>query len=183
MRLFLKERFAAARYGAQSYVLKKRSMSHSMTSGSPVSTKIAKYWVPVLIMLGVMYYFSTDVFSGENTRSMIEVILGWFGQHPSAHGLYKINHAVRKGAHFVEYAVLATLAFRAFRADNRLRWKLTWFIYSLAIVICWSLLDEFHQHFTHYRGASIYDSMLDTAGGLTALVVIGFLSRKRRSRI
>jgi VanZ family protein len=155
-------------------------MNHSITSGSPVPSRILRYWIPVLVMLGAMYYFSTDVFSGENTRSMIEVILGWFGQHPNSHSLYKINHAVRKCAHFLEYAILAVLVFRAFRADSPLRWKLAWFLYSLAIVVCWSLLDEYHQHFTHSRGASIYDSMLDTSGGLTALVVIALIGRIRR---
>jgi len=155
-------------------------MDHSMTSGSKVSSRIVKYWIPVLIMLGAMYYFSTDVFSGENTRSLIEVILGWFGQHPNSHSLYKINHVVRKCAHFVEYAILAVLVFRAFRADSPLRWKLAWSFYSFAIVVCWSLLDEYHQHFTHSRGASIYDSMLDAGGGLTALIVIALLGRTRR---
>jgi VanZ family protein len=36
----------------------------------------------------------------------------------------------------------------------------------------WSLLDEFHQTFTRMRGGSIYDSMIDSVGGLFALLAI-----------
>jgi len=134
------------------------------------------------MMLGLMAYFSTDVFSGENTRGAIETILDWFSIHPSKHAITHINFIVRKCAHFVEYAILASLIFRAFRADSSQRWRLSWFVGSLAIVVGWALLDEYHQAFTRTRGASIYDSMLDSAGGLAALLVITLLARLGRSK-
>jgi VanZ family protein len=155
---------------------------NSVQTSSSLASKIARYWIPVLMMLGLMAYFSTDVFSGENTRSAIETILDWFSIHPSRHAINHINFITRKVAHFVEYAVLASLIFRAFRADSRSRWRLSWFLGSLAIVVVWALLDEYHQYFTRTRGASIYDSMLDSAGGLTALLVITLLSRLRRHK-
>jgi len=149
---------------------------------SPLSRRILRYWVPVLLMLGLMAYFSTDLFSGENTRGVIETILAWLSIHPSKHALRNINFIVRKCGHVLEYALLAVLIFRAFRADSPLGWRLSWFIGSLAIVVTWSLLDEYHQSFTRTRGASIYDSMLDSAGGLLALIVIAVVSRVGRSR-
>ena len=155
--------------------------SRVQTRGS-LGSKITRYWIPVLMMLGLMAYFSTDVFSGENTRGAIETILDWFSIHPSKHAIGHINFIIRKCAHFVEYAILASLIFRAFRADSPLRWRFSWFLSSLAIVVSWALLDEFHQSFTRTRGASIYDSMLDSAGGLAALLVITLLSKVRRRR-
>jgi VanZ family protein len=155
-------------------------MNSSAQAPSSLGWKIIRYWVPVLIMLGLMAYFSTDVFSGENTRGAIETILSWFSIHPSKHAIGHINFITRKCAHFVEYAVLATLIFRAFRADSASRWRLTWFFGSLGIVVIWSLLDEYHQSFTRTRGASIYDSLLDSAGGLFALIVITLISRAGR---
>jgi VanZ family protein len=128
-------------------------------------------------MLGLMAYFSTDVFSGENTRGAIETILSWFSIQPSKHALTHLNFIIRKCAHFIEYAILALLIFRAFRADSAARWRLSWFVGSLGIVVTWSLLDEYHQYFTRTRGASIYDSMLDSAGGLVALLLITLASR------
>ena len=157
-------------------------MNSGVQTRSSLASKITRYWIPVLIMLGLMAYFSTDVFSGENTRGAIETILDWFSIHPSKHAIAHINFITRKCAHFVEYAVLASLIFRAFRADSPLRWRLSWFLGSLAIVVSWALLDEFHQSFTRTRGASIYDSMLDSAGGLAALLVITLLSRFGRRK-
>ena len=73
----------------------------------------------------------------------------------------RIHVTVRKTAHFVQYAVLALLAARAFlsflanfseeavgrrRAVARRRLR---------------LLDEYHQSFEPSRTATIYDSLLD----------------------
>ena len=151
-------------------------------ASSTLSTRFVKYWLPVGVMLGAMYYFSTDVFSGENTRGIVETVLGWIVGHASQHMIARMNHLVRKSAHFIEYAVLASLLFRAFRADSRFAFRLRWFIYSLMIIAAWSLLDELHQTFTRKRGGSIYDSMLDASGGLFALLVIWLLSLRKKRR-
>ena len=44
----------------------------------------------------------------------------------------------------------------------------------------YGLLDEFHQSFVPSRTASIYDSAIDVAGGLTVLLVFKILGRDRR---
>ncbi|HUK90899.1 MAG TPA: VanZ family protein, partial [Blastocatellia bacterium] len=122
---------------------------------------------------------STDVFSGENTRGAIETIARWLWPHISRATINELNHYVRKAAHFTEYAVFAALVFRAMRADSPLRWKMSWFAGSFLIVATWSLLDELHQAFTRTRGASIYDSMLDSTGGLFALLLITLVAKIR----
>ena len=156
-------------------------MAESLTTvQSSFATKVIKYWVPVLVMIGAMYYASTDVFSGENTRGLIEKLVLWLRPHTSERGLLTINYFVRKAAHFTEYAMLAALLFRAFRADSFLRWRLRWALYSFLIVICWAALDEYHQTLTRTRGGSIKDSILDCSGALFALVVIRFFHRRRR---
>jgi VanZ family protein len=81
--------------------------------------------------------------------------------------------------HFAEYALLAALLYRAFRADSPVRWRLLWACYTFALLVSWALLDEFHQAQTHKRGGSIYDSMIDSAGGLTMLLLIALASRRR----
>lgn len=153
------------------------------TVGSSLLTKIMRYWLPVAAMLGVMYYFSTDVFSGDNTRSLLENIVLWLWPGTTDRSLLKINYVVRKAAHFIEYAVLAALLFRAFRADSPLRWRFRWGLYSFVTIVIWAILDEFHQSLTHHRGGSIKDSILDSAGGLFALLVIACLNyQKNRAR-
>ncbi|HEX8088417.1 MAG TPA: VanZ family protein [Blastocatellia bacterium] len=154
-------------------------MAESITSArGSLATKIIKYWLPVLVMIGAMYYASTDIFSGENTRSVIEKLVLWLRPHTSERGLMKINYLARKAAHFIEYAILAALLFRAFRADSFVRWRIRWALYSLLIVACWAALDEYHQTFTRTRGGSVRDSMLDCSGALFMLLVIALSNRR-----
>ena len=82
------------------------------------------------------------------------------------------THAViRKCAHFVFYATLGWLAARAF-------WRLlgankfaVWCFAALALVVAIASLDEFNQSFNAARTSSIYDVLLDTSGGLFAILV------------
>jgi VanZ family protein len=150
------------------------------TAGSSLATKDVRYWLPVLFMIGAMYYASTDVFSGDNTRNVIEKIVLWLRPRTSAHALMKINYVARKMAHFSEYAVLAALLFRAFRADSLLRWRWRWAAYSFAMSLGWALLDEFHQRFTRTRGGSIYDSLLDSSGALFMLLMIALFNLRKK---
>jgi VanZ family protein len=85
---------------------------------------------------------------------------------------------VRKAAHFSEYAVLALLAARAFLGSSRKKLRRRWFIAALALVIVYSLSDEYHQTFVPTRTGSIYDSLIDMSGGLTALLF--FMLHRRR---
>src|ERR1044071_4069559 len=151
------------------------------TAESSLATRVLKYWLPVLFLIGAMYYASTDVFSGDNTRNVIERLVLWFKPHTREHTLVQINYFVRKLAHFTEYAILAALLFRAFRADSIHRWRWRWAAYSFGITLTWALLDEFHQTFTRTRGGSIYDSLLDTSGALFMLIVIALFNLKKKS--
>lgn len=131
----------------------------------------------------MMYWFSTDDFWGENTRGIIATILSRFRYHPEGRFLLAINYIVRKCAHFTEYAVLAALLLRAYRADSPDRWRWKWALYSLAVVVGWAILDEWHQTFTHTRGGSIWDSLLDASGGSFSLAIIGLFSLTRRRQL
>ena len=82
-----------------------------------------------------------------------------------------IHFTTRKVAHFTEYAILGFLAARAFRSYPR------WFAISVALVVVYALIDEYHQSFVPSRTASIFDSLIDMAGGITALILV----RRKRS--
>jgi VanZ family protein len=92
-----------------------------------------------------------------------------------------LHFLLRKAGHFTEYAVLAWLSARAFQTSTRKLFRQRWFWISLLLVVVYSLSDEFHQSFVPSRTASIYDSMIDSAGGLTALVLMA-IRKHRRSR-
>lgn len=87
-----------------------------------------------------------------------------------------VHMITRKLAHFTEYAILGFLAARAFSTSPRPAIRTRWFLISLALVVTFALLDEYHQSFVPSRTGSPVDSVIDIAGGLTALLII----RKRK---
>lgn len=147
---------------------------------APITIRIIWYWFPVVMMFGVMYYFSTDVFSADNTRGVLEKIFLWFSPNASKRALLTFNYFVRKSAHFTEYAILGGLLFRAFRAGDRVRWRFKWALYSFVFAASWALLDELHQSLTQKRGGSIWDSLLDSTGALFMLIALWIVARRRR---
>jgi VanZ family protein len=126
-----------------------------------------------------MYFLSTDVFSGEQTRGFLERILRWLRPGISEYRIHWANVFVRKSAHFFEYALLAGLIYRAFRADAPVHWRPRWAIYTIILFVSWALVDEFHQSFTRLRSSSFYDSALDVTGGLFAISIIAIYSIRR----
>jgi len=83
-----------------------------------------------------------------------------------------VHFITRKLAHFTEYAILGFLAARAFRTSPKRAISSRWFLISVALVVAFALADEYHQSFVPTRTGSFYDSLIDIAGGLTALLVI-----------
>ncbi len=129
----------------------------------------------VLIFIG-----SSDLLSGSHTGSFLRP-LRWLFPNASDATLNVIHFAIRKASHFTEYAIFAWLAARAFRTSTRAVLRQRWFLISLLLVIAYALSDEFHQSFVSTRRASIYDSAIDTAGGLAALIIL-WLRRRRSAR-
>jgi VanZ family protein len=147
-------------------------------SRDSIAIRVIKYWLPVAMMLAAMFYFSTDTLSNEHTETFVGRILLWLSSHISESVIAVINYTIRKSAHFVEYAILGALLFRAFRADDSVRWRLKWAAYSLIAAASWAALDEFHQTFTRTRSGSPLDSLLDSTGALFVLLVITFYNRR-----
>jgi len=89
-----------------------------------------------------------------------------------------VHMITRKAAHFIEYAILGLLAARAFRTSERPAISSRWFLISLPIIVVYALMDEYHQSFVPTRTGSIFDSLIDMAGGLTALILVRKFFRK-----
>jgi VanZ family protein len=136
---------------------------------------------PLLLWLGFIFYASTNSFSAANTSRIIEPLLRWLAPNITKAQLLSAHFIVRKCAHFTEYALLALLAARAFLSSTKHALRHRWLISTLVLVAVYALLDEYHQAFVPTRTPSIYDSMIDTAGGLTALVVLALWRKKRRN--
>lgn len=137
------------------------------------------YWLPPLAWMAMIFYFSTDTFSGEYTGSYLESILSFFDIHLNPPALDRIHFLIRKAAHFTEYGILAALLFRAFRGRARDLWRQSWFIGTLIILVSYALLDEFHQTYTATRYGSLIDSAIDVTGGLVILGLIRLYAKRK----
>ncbi|HEU4508542.1 MAG TPA: VanZ family protein [Pyrinomonadaceae bacterium] len=134
--------------------------------------RLLSRYVPLLAWLALISYASSGSFSASNTSRFIGPFVLWLFPNTTPETLLMIHMIVRKLAHFTEYAILGFLAARAFRTSPRPAIRDRWFLISATIVVTYALIDEYHQSFVPSRTGSIYDSLIDMAGGLTALLVI-----------
>ena len=136
---------------------------------------------PLVLWTGLILIASTDGFSSGNTSRIIRPLLLWLFPEITEAQLGMVHLLTRKTAHFVEYAILAFLAQRAFITSTR-ELENHWFAWSLILVVVVAVIDELHQSFVPARTGSMYDSGIDIAGGFTVLLVC-WLYRRRRSRL
>lgn len=142
--------------------------------------KFLSRYLPLVAWLIFISYASSDSFNAGNTSRIIGPLVLWLFPNTTPETLLVIHVITRKAAHFTEYAILAFLAARAFRTSPRSALANRWFIAALALIVAYALLDEYHQSFVPSRTASIYDSMVDIAGGLTALLILRYRHNRAR---
>ena len=140
-------------------------------------TRLLGRYLPLIIWLGFISFASSNSFSASNTSRIIGPLVLWLFPNTSPETLATIHGITRKIAHFTEYAILGFLAARAFRTSPRPAICRRWFLICATLVVVYALIDEYHQSFVPSRTASIFDSLIDMAGGLTALLVV----RKKQS--
>jgi len=131
-----------------------------------------KYWLPLLIWLGVIFLGSTELMSAEYTSRFITPFLLWLKPGMSPQTIWRILVVVRKCAHVTEYAVLALLLSRALRSIPTLRAKVS-LSFTTGLLACalFAASDEFHQTFVKSRTPSVRDVLLDVAGALVGLLI------------
>src|SRR5215207_11108602 len=138
---------------------------------------------PLVAWACFVLFASSASFSASNTSRVIRPLLLWLFPEISEASLAYVHFLVRKAAHFSEYALLALLAARAFRTSHREKLRRLWWLAAFALVACVALADEYHQSFLPSRTGSIYDSLLDMAGGAAALACAAlWIARRRRKR-
>jgi VanZ family protein len=137
---------------------------------------------PLVLWLLFISLASTGEFSAGNTSAILRPLLLWLFPDLSESRLAAVHFLTRKAGHFTEYAVLALFARRAFITSSYAFLQRYWFQSGLLLVVIYSLLDELHQSFVPSRTASIYDSAIDIAGGLTVLLIFKFYEKNRHER-
>ena len=134
--------------------------------------RFVSHYLPLIAWLVFIFFASSDNFNAGNTSRIIGPLILWLFPGASPETLAVVHAITRKIAHITEYAILGFLAARAFRTSPQAAIRRRWFLICIALVVIYALLDEYHQSFVPSRTASIVDSLYDTAGGLTALLIV-----------
>ncbi|MBV7277000.1 VanZ family protein [Clostridium sp. PL3] len=132
-------------------------------------------WTLVIIWMITIFWFSNQpaVISDEKSKFVI-YLFKTLGLNLDNILGQLANFIVRKAAHFTEYMILYILLFNALNESFKLKKAL---ILSLAIVFLYSCSDELHQYFIPGRTARVRDVIIDTCGGIFALLML-YLRRK-----
>jgi VanZ family protein len=139
-----------------------------------------RYWLPVLIWLGVMFVGSTELMSAEHTSRIIAPLLRWLKPDISAEAIAQVQFVIRKLGHITEYAILAMLLWRLLRLGTNLQMKMS--ILFITVSMGCAILaatDEFHQSFVPSRTASRIDVMIDICGALVGLMIYSASAQHR----
>ena len=134
--------------------------------------------------MSLIFGFSTQAGSTHHTSRIIGPFLRWINPNVTDVTINRVQYVIRKGAHMTEYAILATLLWRARRQPVRgdIRpWQWSDAGFALLVAIAFAASDEFHQSFVPSREGRVGDVFIDGAGaalGVSAIWLMGRWSRK-----
>ena len=134
--------------------------------------------MPVVAWAACISGFSTGVFTGKRTASILLPLLAALFPHVRPEHLLTIHQVIRKLAHFTEYFVLSVLLYRALRQGPR--WDLRAAGMAIVIAGLYAMLDEFHQWFVPGRTAAAGDSLIDVLGAAAAQGLVAVRARSAR---
>jgi VanZ family protein len=158
----------------------KRKARFSVSSPPRNRRRLWRYG-PLIIWAALIFIGSSNVLSASNTSTLVRV-MRWLIPTADDEKLALLHFLIRKAGHLTEYAILALLAARAFRTSSRELLRSRWFWAAFIFAGAYSLTDEFHQSFVASRTGSIYDVMIDSAGGLIALTILWWWRKKAENR-
>jgi len=141
---------------------------------------VLAYWIPAVAWMGMVLLASTDPFSAKNTAVVLRAVLAWTVGSVDPATFDLVHTLVRKSAHFIEYAILSALWFRALRPHLTNLWRIRWALIGLVICLAVAILDEWHQSFVPSRTSSVRDVLLDITGAFFAQFLIWYALRHRQ---
>ena len=118
--------------------------------------KFVYYWLPVIIYCLLIFIQSS---------------------YPSPESIPALPY-LDKILHFVAYAILGVLFFRAYRTQRSKENINMVIVLSILSSSLYGLSDEVHQYFVPYRDAEIMDFFADVAGSICGVYIFKLLAVK-----
>lgn len=147
----------------------------------------------ILMLMLAMVYIMIFSFSAEDaeassavsvkvTKWLVKIyyrlVSGQGGNKAVLPAVVETEGSIRKLAHFLEYMAMGSLSFGiAIMWMQYTGWA---FLLIVAQLIISAGCDEIHQYFVPGRYASVRDVMIDTAGGITGMLIILCIKRIRK---
>lgn len=128
-------------------------------------------WAPAVVWAICIWWFSTGAFSARSTNAYIDPLLRFFLGDLSLEAFRLAHAAIRKAAHFTEYAVLAILIGRAITLPNL---RIGPAVIGRTILYCaiYAVADELHQTFEVTRTGSPSDVAVDVLGATAGMILL-----------
>lgn len=161
----------------------------------PSLRDLAGCWWPVAVWLFVIRLESTDYASSVHTFGLLYRIATSIFGPISPRLVFALNSDLRKFGHFVGYAILGWLVFRALKLTQhkRLRlilqrrlgiffrdlWRWDWAVIAVLFTAVTASFDEFHQRELASRSGRWQDVVLDTTGAVAVQIILYFYARYR----
>jgi len=134
-------------------------------------------WIAVIALSLTIFDFSAKTapesagISSQITEKVVEIVEKVVNINDSQREsvLYTTHLLIRKGAHFLEFALLSILVFflsKSYKLSKKIS-----MIIALGYCLFFAASDEFHQLFVSGRSGQISDVLLDFCGALFGALI------------
>ncbi|HNY51325.1 MAG TPA: VanZ family protein [Smithella sp.] len=131
-----------------------------------------KYWVPVFVLLGIIFWLSGANFTdGKTSEFFFPKIKSVFPALSPA-GVTFVHELIRAFAHVAEYFLLGLFLALAIRRLPLQLSDLKKIVLMIVLLCLFAVGDEVRQSLVALRRASIVDVGLDLVGGVMALMIV-----------
>ncbi len=134
-------------------------------------------YAPLVLWIALILFFSGSRGSVDETSGFFRPLLEFFFPYASPEELIRYYGYLRKVLHFVVYAILGVLSYRALSSTSRSRRRTA--TISLLLCLTVSATDEYIQSLDPSRTGTPYDVIIDMAGAMVAVASVLFIGRAR----
>lgn len=144
-------------------------------------------FIPMIAMMVVIFAFSqmpgsdSGQTSGRILTEVIKLVEGIRHDPLSQSTIESLHWAIRKLAHFSEYAVFGWFVIYALAGFIKNKWASC--IFSEAFVFLYAVSDEVHQYFVPGRYMSSLDVGIDSLGALLGIWLFVLFHREKKNKI
>lgn len=137
-------------------------------------------WMSVIFMFSNKNANSSDNSSKGLIYNVVSIYAKTFNKNIDKEELVnKLNHPVRKLAHFTLYFILGFFVYHVF-LYSKYKWKN---IPTFIVCFLYSISDEVHQMFIPGRAGQVKDVLIDSSGVLAILLIIYIFNKLKYKEI